>query len=121
MKKLLLPLLLFTCLAANAAIPGITNYFSQFGAFQPWDDGKETIYWEVSECEPNQLQIDFEIADAYIYPVTQTHKFINSSPSSITIEVFDVWGEQLIEVRNSSGTHSFVTFNYNQFQMIYSL
>ena len=103
MKKLLLPLLLFTCLAANAAIPGITNYFSPFGP-SAWDDGEETIYWEVSDCEPNQLQIDFEIADTYILSGNSNAQITNSSPSSITIDVFNVWGGQLIEVRNFSNT-----------------
>ncbi len=101
MKKLLLPLLLFTCLVANAAIPGITNYFSTFGGMQPWDDGEKTIYWGVITCQPNQLQIDFEIADNYTLSNNSIAQLINSSPTSITIDVFDAF-DGVIDIMNSS-------------------
>lgn len=106
MKKILLPFLLFACLAANAAIPGIVNYFSisPWSGMPPYDDNNKMIYWEVLECQPNELQIEFEIADEYKIAGNTNAQIFFNTPTSITIDVINNINGDFFNVLNSSNT-----------------
>ena len=76
---------------------------------------KKPSIGKCSDCQPNQFQIDFEIADAYILSSNSNAQIINSSPTSITIDVFNGVGAGIIEVSETLQTHSFVTIQLQPF------